>query len=165
MSRRTLLIAVEIVTPLALLAVLWAWTASAGSYDYPPLGDVPSAFADTWVFERFGEDVVPSLVRLGIGYALAVVTGIALGVVLGQRPALRRMLTPVVEFLRAIPAPALIPFAILVLGVENDSKIVLIAVVCVFPILLNAIDGVAGVEPTLLDTTRVDRPGAARTAR
>ena len=79
--------------------------------------------------------------------------GIALGVLLGQRPTLRRMVTPVIEFLRAIPAPALIPFAILVLGVENDAKIFLIAVVCVFPVLLNAIDGVAGVEPTLLDTT------------
>ena len=84
---------------------------------------------------------------------VAVVLGIALGVVLGRRPTLRRMLTPVIEFLRAIPAPALIPFAILVLGVDNDAKIFLIAVVCFFPVLLNAIDGVAGVEPTLLDTT------------
>ena len=77
------------------------------------------------------------------------------------------MLTPVIEFLRAIPAPALIPFAILVLGVDNDAKIFLIAVVCVFPVLLNAIDGVAGVEPTLLDTTtrlphRHARPAALR---
>ena len=85
--------------------------------------------------------------------------GIALGVVLGQRPTLRRMVTPVIEFLRAIPAPALIPFAILVLGVENDAKIFLIAIVCVFPVLLNTIDGVAGVEPTLLDTTSVYRIG------
>ena len=157
MNRRTLLIGVEIVTPLLLLAVLWVWTAGAESYYFPPLGDVFQAFADTWVFERFREDVVPSLSRLSIGYAIAVVVGITLGVVLGTRPSLRRMVTPVIEFLRAIPAPALIPFAILVLGVENDSKIFLIAVVCVFPILLNAMDGVAGVEPTLLDTTSVYR--------
>ena len=161
MSRRTLLIAVEIVTPLALLAIVWAWTASAESYYFPPLGDVVQAFFDTWIFERFMSDVVPSLVRLSIGYALAVVFGIAFGVLLGQRPTLRRMVTPVIEFLRAIPAPALIPFAILVLGVENDAKIFLIAIVCVFPVLLNAIDGVAGVEPTLLDTTKVYRFGAA----
>ena len=160
MSRRTLLIAVEIVTPLLVVAALWAWTAGADSYYYPPLGDVLTAFKDTWLFERFGEDVVPSLVRLGAGYAIAVVLGIALGVVLGQQVTLRKMATPVIEFLRAIPAPALIPFAILVLGVENDSKIFLIAVVCVFPILLNTIDGVASVEPTLLDTTDVYRIGA-----
>ena len=140
-----------------MLAVLWAWTAGAESYYFPPLGDVLPAFADTWLFERFREDVVPSLSRLWIGYAIAVVVGITLGVRARPRPSLRRMATPVIEFLRAIPAPALIPFAILVLGVENDSKIFLIAVVCVFPVLLNAIDGVAGVEPTLLDTTSVYR--------
>ena len=91
---------------------------------------------------------------------VAVVVGIALGVLLGRRPTLRRMASPVIEFLRAIPAPALIPFAILVLGVDNDAKIFLIAVVCFFPVLLNAIDGVAGIEPTLLDTTTVYRIGA-----
>jgi ABC-type nitrate/sulfonate/bicarbonate transport system permease component len=160
-SRRTLLIAVEIVTPVVLLALIWGYTAGAESYYFPPLGDVLTAFKDTWLFERFSEDVIPSVTRLGAGYAIAVVIGIALGVVLGQRPTLRRMATPVIEFLRAIPAPALIPFAILVLGVENDAKIFLIAIVCVFPILLNTIDGVAGVEPTLLDTSRVYRVSAA----
>jgi ABC-type nitrate/sulfonate/bicarbonate transport system permease component len=160
MSRRALLIGLEIVTPLVVLALLWAWTAGADSYYFPPVGDVLQAFSDTWVFERFSEDVVPSLVRLAAGYVIAVVVGISVGVVLGQRRRLRRMATPVIEFLRAIPAPALIPFAILVFGVENDSKIFLIAIVCVFPILLNTIDGVAGVEPTLIDTTRVYRIGA-----
>lgn len=150
----------EIATPLAVLAVLWAWTAGAQSYYFPPVPDVLSAFRETWLFARLTEDVVPSLVRLGAGYVIAVLLGVGLGVLLGLRPALRRMATPVVEFLRAIPAPALIPFTILVLGVEDDAKIFLIAVVCVFPVLLNAIDGVAGVEPTLLDTTRVFRVSA-----
>jgi ABC-type nitrate/sulfonate/bicarbonate transport system permease component len=159
MSRRALLVAVEIGVSALIVALLWIWTAGAGSYYYPPLGDVLTAFKDTWLFERFGEDVIPSLLRLGAGYAIAVVAGIALGVLLGRRPALRRMASPIIEFMRAIPAPALIPFAILVLGVEDDAKIFLIAVVCIFPVLLNTIDGVAGVEPTLLDTTTVYRIG------
>jgi ABC-type nitrate/sulfonate/bicarbonate transport system permease component len=157
MSRRVLLVAVEVITPLVAVALLWAWTSGAQSYYYPPLGDVLSAFADTWLFERVREDVVPSLVRVGAGYAIAVVLGISLGVLLGLQRTLRRMTSPVIEFLRAIPAPALIPFSILVLGVEDDSKIFLIAIVCVFPILLNTIDGVAGVEPTVLDTADVYR--------
>jgi len=159
MSRRALLVTVEIATPLAVLAIIWIWTAGAESYYFPPLADVLSAFGDTWVFERFTSDVVPSVSRLAAGYALAVVLGMSLGVVLGQQRTLRRMATPVIEFLRAIPPPALVPFAILVFGVENDAKIFLIAIGCVFPILLNTIDGVAGVEPTLLDTTRVYRIG------
>jgi ABC-type nitrate/sulfonate/bicarbonate transport system permease component len=68
---------------------------------------------------------------------------------------LRRAVDPVVQFLRAIPPPALLPFGILVLGVGASMKIFIIAFVCVWPVLLNAIDGVAGVEPVLRDTSRV----------
>ena len=66
-------LAVEIITPIVVVALLWAWTASADSYYYPPLGDVFTAFNDTWLFERFREDVVPSVLRLAAGYVIAVV--------------------------------------------------------------------------------------------
>jgi ABC-type nitrate/sulfonate/bicarbonate transport system permease component len=157
MSRRWVLVAVEITVPLVVIALIWVWSASSDVYYYPPLQDVLKTFNDTWVFERFGSDVVPSLVRLSIGYVIAVAVGVAGGVALGMSPVLRRVLAPVVEFLRAIPAPALLPFALLVLGVGNNSKIFVIAFVCLWPILLNAIDGVSSVDPTLVDTGRVYR--------
>jgi ABC-type nitrate/sulfonate/bicarbonate transport system permease component len=62
---------------------------------------------------------------------------------------------PIVEFLRSIPPPALLPFAILVFGTGTDMKVFIIAFVCLWPILLNTIDGVTGVDPTLRETTRV----------
>jgi ABC-type nitrate/sulfonate/bicarbonate transport system permease component len=160
MSRRWMLVAVEIAVPVAVVALLWVWSAGSDVYYYPPLKDVLNTFKDTWLFERFGSDVVPSLVRLFIGYFFAVAVGVAGGVALGLSPVLRRIAAPVVEFLRAIPAPALLPFALLVLGVGNDSKIFVIAFVCLWPILLNAIDGVSGVDPTLVDTGRVYRISA-----
>jgi ABC-type nitrate/sulfonate/bicarbonate transport system permease component len=103
MSRRVLLIGVKIVTPLAVLAIVWVWSAGAESYYYPRLRDVLTAFKDIWLFDRFGADVLASLARLAIGYGIAVLLGVSLGVLLGLQPALRRMATPVVEFLRAIP--------------------------------------------------------------
>ena len=54
----------------------------------------------------------------------------------------RRAAAPIVEFLRAIPPPALLPFAILVIGVGDSMKIFIIAFVCLWPVLLNTIDGV-----------------------
>ena len=129
MTRRALLVAVEIGVSALIVALLWIWTAGAGSYYYPPLGDILSAFKDTWLFDRFREDVVPSLLRLGAGYVIAVVAGIAFGLLLGQRPTLRRMASPIIEFMRAIPAPAQIPIAILEHGVQDDANIILIAVV------------------------------------
>jgi ABC-type nitrate/sulfonate/bicarbonate transport system permease component len=157
MSRRALLVGVEVAVPLVVIAVIWVWSAGSGVYYFPPLKDVLATFKDTWLFDRFGSDVVPSLIRLLFGYLIAVVVGVGGGIALGLSPVLRRVSAPIVEFLRAIPAPALLPFALLVLGVGNDSKIFVIAFVCLWPILLNAVDGVAGVDPTLVDTGRVYR--------
>jgi ABC-type nitrate/sulfonate/bicarbonate transport system permease component len=156
-TRRALLVGVEVAVPLVVVAILWFWSAGSDVYYFPSLKTVLQTFKDTWLFERVGSDVVPSLVRLFFGYFIAVAVGVGAGVALGLSPVLRRVAAPIVEFLRAIPAPALLPFALLVLGVGNDSKIFVIAFVCVWPILLNAVDGVSGVDPTLTDTGRVYR--------
>ncbi len=156
-SRRRLAVGLEIAVPIALLLLWGLWSSGSETYYFPPLTEILSTFADTWLFERMGSDVVPSLERLGLGYVIACVAAVALGLALGLSGRLRRAADPIVEFLRAIPAPALLPFALLVLGVGNNSKIFVIAFVCLWPILLNAIDGVSGVDPTLVDTGRVYR--------
>jgi ABC-type nitrate/sulfonate/bicarbonate transport system permease component len=152
---RVLATALEVTIPILAL-VAWG-VASSGSenYQFPPLTEILETFADTWVFEKVGSDVVPSLLRMGAGYAIAIVLGIGLGLLLGMSRSARRAAAPIVEFLRSIPPPALLPFAILVIGVGNAMKVFIIAFVCVWPILLNTIDGVTGVDPTLRDTTRV----------
>jgi ABC-type nitrate/sulfonate/bicarbonate transport system permease component len=145
----------EVTVPILVLVIWGLWSAGSETYYLPPLTDILSTFADTWLFERVGSDVVPSLMRMGSGFATAVVVGVGAGLLLGASRRSRRAAAPIVEFLRAIPPPALLPFAILVIGVGNSMKIFIIAFVCVWPILLNTIDGVAGVDPTLRETTRV----------
>ena len=155
MSRRLLAMTLELGVP---ILVLIAWgVASAGSetYYFPPLTEILSTFADTWLFERVGSDVVPSLVRMGLGFGIAVVVATSSGLLLGMSARSRRAAAPIVEFLRAIPPPALLPFAILVIGVGDSMKVFIIAFVCLWPILLNTIDGVTGVDPTLRETARM----------
>jgi ABC-type nitrate/sulfonate/bicarbonate transport system permease component len=147
--------ALEVAVPVALLVLWGVLSAGSETYYFPPLTDILRAFSDTWLFERVGSDVVPSLVRLGLGYGIACVVGVAAGLALGLSPPLRRAADPVVQFLRAIPPPALLPFGILVMGVGTSMKVFIIAFVCVWPVLLNTIDGVGGVEPTLRETSRV----------
>jgi ABC-type nitrate/sulfonate/bicarbonate transport system permease component len=154
-TRRIIELALEIAVPIALLAVIWAWTAQSETFYYPPLTEVFERFADNWVFERFGSDVWPSLRRMAIGYFLAVIIAIVVGTVLGQSRVLRRAVAPIVEFLRSIPPPALLPFAIVVIGVGDNMKIFIIAFVCLWPVLLNTIDGINGIDPTLRDIARV----------
>lgn len=154
LKRRLVGVALEISVPLLVL-VIWGFS-SAGSetFYFPPLTQILSTFADTWLFERIDSDAVPSLVRMGLGYAIAVSVAVLVGVLLGLSRRARLAASPIVEFLRAIPPPALLPFAILVMGVRDPMKVFVIAFVCLWPILLNTIDGVTGVEPTLRETAR-----------
>jgi len=125
----------------------------------PPLPRILEAFPDTWLWERMNHDVLPSLVRLAEGYALALVIGIAAGVAIGSSRALRSLVEPVLEFLRAIPPPALVPILFLLAGIGSTTKILVIISGCVWPILLNTVEGVRGVDPLLADTCRSYRVG------
>jgi ABC-type nitrate/sulfonate/bicarbonate transport system permease component len=148
-------VAVEAAAPIVLVLLVGVLTARSEVFYYPPLTDVLSTFANTWLFERVSSDVVPSLSRMAAGFAIASVAGIVGGMALGSSRRLRLAADPIVQFLRAVPPPALIPFGIVVLGTGTTMKVALIAFVCVWPVLLNTLDGVRGVEPTLRDTARV----------
>ncbi|WP_084125562.1 ABC transporter permease [Demequina sp. NBRC 110054] len=141
--------------PLILLT-LW-WVASAGSTNpfWPSLQTILQAFPETWTMERLASDMVPSLARLGIGFSLAVVGGIVGGTAIGLSPTLRALSEPVLEFFRAVPPPVLVPIIALFAGYTGWlGKIVTIALGCLWPILLNTVEGVRGLEPTLTDTAK-----------
>lgn len=153
----------RIVLAVALPVVLVAtwWFASAGSRDFysPPLSRILVAFRDTWFGPRFADDVLPSLARLGLGYLLALMVGIALGMAIGLSRPLRALLEPVLEFLRAIPPPVLVPIIILIAGIGDGMKVLVIVSGCVWPILLNTVEGVRGIDGVLADTCRSYRIG------
>ena len=153
-ERRRLLWGLEIVVPLGLLAVWALVSASSTSFYEPPLTRILSTFVHVWFFHGIATNVLVSLKRVLVGYFIAVVVGASLGIVLGMAPTLRRAVTPAIEFSRAIPAPALIPIGITLLGIGDRMKISLIAFVCVFPVLLNTIDGVVGIDPTVTATMK-----------
>jgi ABC-type nitrate/sulfonate/bicarbonate transport system permease component len=152
---RTLKIGAEIAVPLAMLAAWQLWTASAHQARFPRLSTILVTFQKLWLFAQFSEDVVPSLERIGAGFAIAVVVGIALGIPLGLSHRGRRAAMPHIEYWRAMPPPALLPISIiLVHSIADRQKIAFIAFFCIFPVLLNTIDGVRGIDPTLVDTAR-----------
>lgn len=159
MTRGRVLVALEVAVPIALLGLLTWWTETADSFFYPPVSDVLVAFRETWLFDAFVSDALPSLYRLLAGYALAVIAGVVLGTAIGLSWRVRLMTRPVVEFLRALPAPAMIPFFILVFGIGDVSKIMLIGLVTLWPVVLNTADGIAAIERTLLDTARLYHVG------
>lgn len=149
-----------LVVPAGLIALWWASSEGKGPFEndrrfvYPPLSEVVEALNENWLFERVGSDLLPSLGRFGAGYLLAVVAGIALGTLIGLVPIVRQASQPVTEFLRSIPPPLLLPFVLVTMGAGNDSKVTLIALGAVWPVLLNTVDGVRGVDPETLEMSR-----------
>lgn len=143
--------------PVVLVAVWWTVTSGSTSFFWPPLRDILGTMKETWFPDRLAQDVVPSLLRLGTGYLLAVVLGIGLGVAIGLNRSLRAFLEPVLEFFRSIPPPVLVPILILFAGIGNGMKVLVIVSGCIWPVLLNTVEGVRGLDEVLRDTSTVYR--------
>jgi ABC-type nitrate/sulfonate/bicarbonate transport system permease component len=152
---RTLKIAAEIAVPLALLAAWQLWTTHASDPNFPRLSTILVEFRKMWLFSQFGTHVVPSLERIGLGFVIAVVAGILIGIPLGLSRWARLWALPHIEYWRAVPPPALLPISVILLhSIGNRQKVAFIAFFCMFPVLLNTIDGVRGIDPTLVETGR-----------
>jgi ABC-type nitrate/sulfonate/bicarbonate transport system permease component len=141
--------------PVVLLATWWFVSAGSTNFFFPPLSQILESLVEEWFGPRLLADVVPSLYRLALGYLLAVVVSVALGVLIGLSRTVRGLLEPVLEFFRAIPPPVLVPIFILFFGIADTMKIVVIAFGCMWPILLNTVEGVRAVDEVLSDTGRV----------
>jgi ABC-type nitrate/sulfonate/bicarbonate transport system permease component len=152
---RALKISAEIAVPILLLVAWQLYTVARNDPKFPRPTTIVAELQDLFFFSQFDTHVVPSLERIFVGFAIAVVIGVALGIPLGLSRIGRSAAMPHIEYWRAIPPPALLPISIILLhSIGNTQKISLIAFFCIFPVLLNTIDGVRGIEPTLIDTAR-----------
>jgi ABC-type nitrate/sulfonate/bicarbonate transport system permease component len=147
-------IALEIAVPVALVLGWQAWTASADSKFFPTPLHIADVFQQMWLFDQFGTHVVPSLERIAMGYGIAVILGIGIGIPLGLSSLGRLAAMPLLEFFRNMPPPAMLPIFLILFGIYNTQKVAIIAFFCFFPVLLNTISGVRGIEPTLIETAR-----------
>jgi ABC-type nitrate/sulfonate/bicarbonate transport system permease component len=98
---------------------------------------------------------VPSLLRLASGLVISVSVGVGLGVAIGSVDWLRWLISPLLEFLRAIPSTIMIPVLLLVIGINDTMKVTVIVLGCVWPVLLNTIKGVTSIDAVQIDTGRV----------
>ncbi len=135
-----------------LVGLWWLLTEHSTSPYFPPLSQIVKELWKVWVFHGIRADLVPSLVHLALGYALAAVLGIALGALFWRVRTAKEALSPIVYFLYVLPAPVLLPAFILLFGIGSFMKIAIIAFASVWPVLFNTIDGMDGVDQVKLDT-------------
>jgi ABC-type nitrate/sulfonate/bicarbonate transport system permease component len=164
-TRKRITLGLQIAVPVVCVALWWAISAGSTNFFFPPLETILKTFRRVWVFDRVGTDALPSVLRLAVGYALAAVVGVGLGVLLAQHRVARAMADPLTHFLRSVPAPVMIPPALVLLGLGSGMKVAVIAFGAVWPILLNTIDGVRAQDPTTLEMARAYGIGGAERLR
>lgn len=93
--------------------------------------------------------------RMMIGWLLAGFIGVLIGALIGTSSAAREYLGPTLEFLRPLPASAIIPVAILFLGLTQQMSLVVIAFGAIWPVLLGSVYGFSSVKPRLSEVSAV----------
>lgn len=100
---------------------------------------------------RLWQPLGATALRMLYGWALACILGIALGAAIGTSRLAREYLEPLLDFLRPLPASAIIPVAILFLGLSNVMSTAVIAFGSLWPVLLAAVHGFKSTEPQLVE--------------
>ncbi len=153
-------------TPILLLALLWEGVTRLGLISPAALPPLDQVFAAWWGLLVGGDllaNAWSSLARGGAGFALAIVCGTTLGVLMAWLRPVRMLLNPLVQALYPMPKSALIPVAVLWLGYGNASKVVMIFIGCMLPITLSAFNGARGIDQVLIWSARSLGASRART--
>lgn len=143
----------------ALLAFAFLWEAAPrlgwiNALFFPPLSQVLAALWDMIASGTIAQHIGISLQRAALGFLLAVVVAVPLGLVMGRYQLFERMSDFLVQTLRNTSQFALMPVFILVLGIGEASKIAITFYAAVFFLLINTIVGVKSVDPLLLKAAR-----------
>lgn len=142
--------ALGVVGALGAAAAWFLLSANSDNVYFPALSEIIAEAGEYWTTPEGLANIRASLTTLSAGLAIAVVAGVAMGLVIGQLAVVERMVSPALEFARAIPSTALIPFAMMLFGVSAEMKIFLIALGCVWPVLLSTADGARRLDPTMM---------------
>ncbi|MER6159089.1 ABC transporter permease [Streptomyces sp. NPDC001868] len=147
----------RLVGPVLFLA-LWAGASAAGQLDpaaIPAPWTVLDAGVRLWTAGTLPTDIVTSLQRAGLGFAIGLTAGITLALASGLSRVGEALIDGTVQLNRAIPTLGLIPLFILWLGIGETFKIAIIAIVVYIPIYLNTHAALAGIDSRFVELAEV----------
>jgi len=149
---------------LALLLGIWEIACSSAGASLPPPSRVIS---DTWeliihpFYDNGGIDkglfwhLLASLQRVALGYALAAITGVALGVLVGRSIWAMRALDPLFQVLRTIPPLAWLPLSLAAFRSGHPSAIFVIFITAIWPVIINTAVGIRNIPQDYQNVARV----------
>jgi ABC-type nitrate/sulfonate/bicarbonate transport system permease component len=139
-------------------ALLLAWQGLAESGVISPVFFPAPSRAFDVLASRFADGSIwPSIeatsLRMLVGWAFASLLGIVIGAAIGSSAVARDFLEPMLEFLRPLPASAIIPVAILFLGLSNEMSVSVIAFGAIWPVLLSSVYGFGSLQIRLREVS------------
>ncbi|MFP7760507.1 ABC transporter permease [Marisediminicola sp. LYQ85] len=144
------------VLPLALLGLWWAVSASGivPSFRLPSPPDVWLAGIDLAQQGLLGQYVAISTQRVLLGFIVGSVAGLVLGSIVGLSRWASVLLAPTIGGFRAVPSLAWVPLLILYIGINEDSKVALIAIGALFPVYTTVAGALRHVDPHIVEVGR-----------
>jgi len=124
-----------------------------------PPREVWSAFLELCASGELWDDLKISLLRLSSGFGLGALGGLVLGIILETSSLARSYLNPLFQVLRQVPTLALIPMFILLFGIGETLKIVIIVKSTLYPVALATMEGVRNIPEHYLEVGRAYRLG------
>ena len=135
------------------LLALWSWSSSGGSALIATPAASWSSFTGMVSDGSFQTDLWASAQRVAIGYSISLLIGVVLGIGTGTFASIDAFFEPMIGFLRYIPAPALLPLFLLLLGIDESPKIWLIVVGTAFYNVLMTADVARNVPREMINAS------------
>jgi NitT/TauT family transport system permease protein len=132
------------------LATLWDLDVYVRFQNIPSPGDVLAEAIELFSSRVFYVHILASLERIWLGFAIATVLGVGLGLLIGWFGFAEDTLFPPIELFRPIPAVAWVPISIMLWPTERSSIVFITTLGAFFPIVLNTIHGVEGIDRQLV---------------
>lgn len=150
---------------LLFIACWWLLSRDSENPFFPPLHDLLGDAWDYWWSDAGLRDLRATLTNIIGGLGIGIASGIALGLLMSQQRLAYLALMPAVELLRCMPNVILLPITISIFGIGQEMKIFNIALVVMWPVLVNTIDGYRSIPQQWLQTARVFSLSAGATRR
>ncbi len=153
-SGKKLLGGLEYMGLLALIIAFWQIASNAGIIN-PLTLPSPATIVDTFLSlikkGTLQQNLLISSRRVLSGYAIAAVSAVVLGVLMGLSKHFKKLTDLIVQILKPIPPISWIPLVILWFGIGEEGKIFLIFIGGFFTILVNVVDGIRRIDPKLVE--------------
>ncbi|EHN79672.1 ABC transporter permease [Streptomyces coelicoflavus] len=158
-GRRGLPLALNAVSVALGIALWWAFASAGFKLPTPP--EVVSRAGTLISDGTLADDALASLTRVLIGFALGTAVAVPVGFLMGWYGILRGLIEPWIQFFRTIPPLAIIPLAVVAMGIDETPKIFVIFLAAFLACVISTFQGVVNVDRTLINAARVLGAGDA----